>query len=202
MNRTIAAELAALAAEGNFDRFVASTRAYWAHKAEAICRCSGYAGTTPDDLVQEMLAALWEELPGVDPTKGDPARFLMWRAHTAATRYLAHSRGLVRNGAKGWVGCALEPVDSFDEGALVDTVDPERTAAARTEIELYLRHATPRDRVLVSAALDCGDTAEGAKSLCQDTHLSEELGFKHPDPVAVRRAIRRAVVRTINSTEI
>lgn len=91
------------AGEISFDTMARNTRADWRAMAQRLMQRPMLlpASVTVDDVAQEMLLAAWQALRNFDPSKGPALQtHVVWRAHTAAKRWLDGQRGL-RVGVKG-----------------------------------------------------------------------------------------------------
>lgn len=89
--------------EITFDQMVRRTRSDWTAMGSKLMMHRGQlpASVLVEDVVQEMLVAAWDAFQKFDAHKG-PAltTHVLWRAHTAAKRWLDGQRGL-RTGVKG-----------------------------------------------------------------------------------------------------
>jgi DNA-directed RNA polymerase specialized sigma24 family protein len=199
-----------LVATKRFSEFVRQTGPLWNGIAKSLVR-SGYAAASADDLVQEMLTAVWKGM-----LKGESPEFLMVQARRAAKTHWARAKGLKRphNHGDGWQGTTYLMIDDWTsaEGngesgfdaleSCRSRLTPEVHASARQDLGLLLASArTARDRAFVEATLFGGGTLAAAEGLCSDPELRQEYGFTRSDLVAVRRAVRRAVTRSIESLE-
>lgn len=87
---------------GSFDEFVRATRAHWRRMAISLmrkwkCPCD----VEVEDLVQEMLMAVFVFIPKYDPTRGTTlSQYVTWNANNRAKKWIHCQRGALRRDDK------------------------------------------------------------------------------------------------------
>ncbi len=193
----------ACAAGESFDRFYTATIKYWrAAAGDLLRRWDHPAAVEEEDLVQEMLLGAWRAIETVDPSRGDPRKYVTFGAVKAARRWFHRQRG-----AYGFARCSKKnndphgryPVtglDWFDRDEVpaevedVGGLDPREQAIAA--LESMERAQTERDREVLEAFWSTGCTEFAAAALCRSTGRKRRLAEQTELVREVRGVLDRA----------
>lgn len=122
------ADLEKLQAGGSFDEFARRTRRTWQSMALKLLQrwqCPTDVGV--EDLVQEMLLAVWIMLPKYDPSRGKTlSQFVIWNSVNRAKKFVHRQRGAKRRDDKS---LSRHPI------AMSSMADPKVPYEERIEFE-------------------------------------------------------------------
>jgi len=182
--------------EASFDAFAKATMRYWRRAAaDLLGRWDHPAAVDEDDLVQEMLLAVWRAIQQVDPERGDPRRRIVFSAAKSARRWLHRQRG-----AHGFARCrpGSNPDARFPVAApaAVDRAagpeSPQEIAAAVMDAMALAQ--TEQDREILESFLRRGEVARVAAERC-----SGRRGNRVPVSEAkIEREVVRGALRRIS----
>jgi len=193
---------------GSFAEFVRRTRSQWRSMAMGLMRrwkCP--ADVELEDVVQEMLLAVFAVLPDYDPTRGKTLKqYVQWNANNRAKKWMHRQRGALRRDdrAKSRHPIAMSRLSShaltdcppFEEWLIVDGDQEEDSEKARHIAmidRLFAGDVRVRETVRIVVKVD-GDLTSAAMDILD---RRTELGLRiasYSEAFALARKVVDALI--------
>lgn len=191
-------ELLTQLAEGqiSFNAFAEEVHADLTRLAQHIATKWGPTAVHVEDLVQEMLIAVYTQLPKFSAARGDIREFIVFRACIAARRELKrdskHHTALV-------LFSAPELADIVGSGAL-ESSEELRQEAIRLARELIdLLPFDDRQRAIMGSLARTGSLDLSTEELL--AHPDTRTMFANPDPKRARHSVYRTALKLAQRAE-
>lgn len=180
-----------------FDRFAYATGPYWRRvAADLLSRWDVPPAVGPEDVVQELLVAVWAALEAYEEGRSSIRSFVLRRALWAVKRWIHQQRE-----AYSWSGKApsrhaigVDAVDACAAGA-----EPPSQERAVEVLETMRVARSARDRAVLERLLARGTIDGAAADLYADP--GERLERRFDSEANARRSVYRAVLRMARTAE-
>jgi len=156
-----------------FAEFAEKTLSYWRRAADDLLgRWDHPAAIDCSDLIQEMLIAAWRSMERVDPTRGDPKRYIVFAAVKAVRRWFHRQRGAygyARSSGKNRSPEGRYPIgiDWYDDIS-IDGLSGASVQERAVEMhESMLFAETERDRLILEEMWRTASIDVAARKLCE-----------------------------------